>query len=162
VQGEQWTIVVGLLAGEPYEMFGGPTEDADIPKSAKTGFIQKSKVGKNTNKYDLAYNHYNSEVIVEDIGNVFENKSYSTTTRLLSLSLRHGAPVQHIVEQLGKDESEELFSLSSILRRALKKYIANGTIVSGVKKGCDKCGSSNLQYAEGCPVCLDCGFTKCK
>lgn len=162
VQGEQWIIVVGLLNGEPYELFGGPADDADIPKSAKDGYISKTKIGKGKNKYDLTYTHYSSEVTVPDIGNVFENKTYSTTTRLLSLSLRHGAPVQHIVEQLGKDESEELFSLSSILRRALKKYIVDGTIVSGVKKGCDKCGSSNLRYAEGCPVCLDCGFTKCR
>jgi ribonucleoside-diphosphate reductase alpha chain len=162
VQGELWTIVVGLLAGEPYELFGGPSEDAEIPKGAKSGYITKTKVAKGKNRYDLSYSHYKNEVIVADIGNTFENKTFSTTTRLLSLSLRHGAPVQHIVEQLGKDESEELFSLSSILRRALKKYIVDGTIVSGTKKGCDKCGSSNLRYQEGCPVCLDCGFTKCK
>jgi len=162
VQGEPWTIVVGLLDGEPYELFGGPTAEADIPKSAKTGFMRKIGVAKDRNRYDLSYFHYNNEVEVPDVGNIFANKTYSTATRLLSLSLRHGAPVQHIVEQLGKDESQELFSLSSILRRALKKYIEDGTIVSGVKEGCEKCGSLNLRYQEGCPVCLDCGFTKCK
>jgi ribonucleoside-diphosphate reductase alpha chain len=154
--------VVGLLAGEPYELFGGPSADAEIPKSAKAGFMKKVKLGKEKNRYDLVYTHYNNEVEVSDVGNIFENKTFSTATRLISLSLRHGAPVQHIVEQLGKDESEELFSLSSILRRALKKYIEDGTIVSGVKVGCEKCGSDNLRYQEGCPVCLDCGFTKCK
>lgn len=162
VQGEPWTIVVGLLDGEPYELFGGPSAEAEIPKSAKTGFLKKIKQGKDNNHYDLVYSHYNSEAVVPDVGNMFANKTFSTATRLLSLSLRHGAPVQHIVEQLGKDESEELFSLSSILRRALKKYIANGTIVSGTKEGCEKCGSKNLRYQEGCPVCLDCAFTKCK
>lgn len=161
VDWEPWTIVVGLLNGEPYELFGGPSEEAGIPKSVKNGFTEKYQIGKNNNRYDLIYPHYNSEVRVKDIGNIFENKTYSIFTRTLSLSLRHGAPVQHIVEQLSKDDSEDLYSLSSVLRRALKKYIKDGTIVSGAK-GCDACGSISLKYQEGCPVCLDCGFTKCK
>lgn len=162
VQGEHWTIVVGLLEGEPYELFGGPSEDAGIPKAAKSGFMKKFRLGKNRNSYTLIYTHYGKEVEVSDIGNIFENKAHGTATRLISLALRHGAPVPHIVEQLGKDESEELFTLSSILRRALKKYIEDGTIVSGAGKTCDKCGSANLKYQEGCPVCLDCGFARCK
>jgi ribonucleoside-diphosphate reductase alpha chain len=162
VQGEPWTILVGLLRGRPYELFGGPSEDAGIPKSAKTGYLTKAKVGKNQNRYNLTYTHYNEEVVVEDIGNIFENKTYGTFTRILSLSLRHGAPVQHIVEQLRKDKSEELNSLSSVLGRALKKYIIDGTVVSGIKRGCERCGSNMIRYQEGCPVCLDCGYTKCK
>jgi ribonucleoside-diphosphate reductase alpha chain len=162
VQGELWTILVGLLRGRPYELFGGPSEDAGIPKSAKTGYLTKIKVGKNKNRYNLTYNHYNEAVVVEDIGNIFENKTYGTFTRILSLSLRHGAPVQHIVEQLRKDKSEELNSLSAVLGRALKKYIEDGTVVACGKEGCEKCGSTTLRYQEGCPVCLTCGFTKCK
>ena len=162
VQGEPWTIIVGLLHGQPYELFGGPNEDMDIPRSAKEGFMHKVPVGKHKNRYDLSYSHYNDTVTIEDIGNAFENKTYGIFTRVLSLSLRHGAPIEHLVEQLGKDESEELNSLSSVLRRALKKYIKDGTAVSGDKKGCEKCGSHNLRYQEGCPVCLDCGYTKCR
>lgn len=161
VQGEPWTIIVGLLESEPYELFGGPSSDVLIPKSVRSGFLKKIKNGPN-NEYDLQYNHYNKEVIIKDIGHLFRNETHSTATRLVSLSLRHGAAVQHIVEQLGKDESEDLFSLSSVLRRALKKYIVDGTIVSGSTKKCSKCGSANLRYEEGCPLCLDCGFTKCK
>jgi len=162
VQGEPWTIVVGLLHGKPYELFGGPGKEAGIPKSIKSGYLEKIKVSKSINQYNLSYNYYNDVVVVEDVGNLFENKAYGTFTRVLSLSLRHGAPAQHLVEQLGKDKSEELNSLSNVLSRALKKYIADGTVVSGVKKGCPRCGSKNIRYQEGCPVCLDCGFTKCK
>jgi len=161
VQGEPWTIVVGILQGEPYEMFGGPSGEAGIPKSVKVGFLKKISLGKDKNRYDFAYNYYNEERIVEDVGNIFENKTYGTFTRLISLSLRHGAPVQHLVEQLRKDKSEELNSLSNVLSRALKKYIADGTIVSGLKEGCTRCGSLNVRYADGCPICIDCGFTKC-
>jgi hypothetical protein len=63
--------------------------------------------------------------------------------------------------QLGKDDSEDLYSLSSVLRRSLKKYIVDGASVAGTRVGCDKCGSSNLKYQEGCPLCIDCGYTKC-
>lgn len=158
VQGEKWTIVVGLLEGEPYELFGGPSEDIDIPKSAKSGYMSKRTLGKNKHQYDLTFFAGGEEKTIIDIGNVFENKSYGTFTRILSLSLRHGAPVQHIVEQLGKDQSEELNSLSSVLRRALKKYVADGAVAKG---SCERCGSSNLRYSDGCPQCLQCGFSRC-
>ncbi len=162
VQGEPWTIVVGLLEGEPYELFGGPSKEAGIPKSVKSGFMSKTKINKDTNRYDITFNYNGEETLVSNIGNKFKNKTYGTFTRMLSLALRHGSPVQHVVEQLDKDESDDLFSLSSVLRRALKKYVADGTIVTNTaKKGCEKCGSSNVVYQDGCPVCRDCGYTKC-
>ncbi len=162
VQGDPWTIVVGLLEGEPYELFGGPSKEAGIPKSVKSGFMSKFKLSKDANRYDIAFTYNGEETKVSDIGNLFKNKTYGTFTRMLSLALRHGSPVQHLVEQLDKDESDDLHSLSSILRRALKKYVADDTIATVVaKKGCEKCGSSNVVYQDGCPVCRDCGFTKC-
>lgn len=161
VQNEQWTIVVGLLGNEPYELFGGPSEEAGIPKSAKQGYLTKISRGKNKNQYNLTYTKYNEEVVLEDVGNAFENSAYGTFTRVLSLSLRHGTPIQHMVEQLRKDQSEALTSLSAVLGRALKKYIQDGTIVSSARSGCGRCGSSNLKYSDGCPVCLSCGHTRC-
>src|SRR5690606_2557241 len=160
VQGEPWVIVVGLLNGEPYEIFGGPGEEAGIPKSAKEGFLTKVKVSKNVNRYDLTFKYNNEDTKVEDVGNLFHNKTYGSFTRTLSLALRHGAPVQHIVETLSKQEDEDLTSLSSVLRRALKRYITDGTIVSSGGT-CSKCNSSNLAYVEGFPQCLDCSFQKC-
>lgn len=161
VQGEPWTIVVGLMGDKPYELFGGPSGQAGIPKSVTSGYLEKIKGPKNMNKYDLIYNHYNSEVKVEGISSLFENKTYGTFTRMLSLSLRHGAPVQHIVEQLGKDDSEDLYSLSSVLRRALKKYITDGAAVSGSRMKCPECSGTSLIYQEGCKMCRDCSWTAC-
>lgn len=160
VQGELWTIVVGVLGGKPYELFGGPSAEAGIPRSVSTGYLEKVRGPRNTNTYDLIFTHYGNETKVSDVSSLFENKIYGSFTRMLSLSLRHGADVQHIVEQLGKDDSEDLFSLSRVLKRSLKKYIVDGTATT-VKEGCSKCGSANLVYQEGCPVCRDCGFTKC-
>lgn len=161
VQGSPWVVVVGLLDGEPYELFGGPNNKTTIPKSAKHGFIRKAQATKNKNRYDLVFNYDSEEVVIEDVGTLFQNETYGAFTRVLSLSLRHGAAVQYIVEQLGKTDSEDLNSLSAILKRALKKYIKDGTIVSSGKGNCGRCGSANLRYQEGCPVCLDCSYTKC-
>lgn len=162
VQGVPWVVVVGLLKNEPYELFGGPADDIAIPKNVKSGFMKKSNVNKLKNRYDLMFSHRDTETVVGDIGNIFCDETHSTFTRMVSLSLRHGAPVQHLVEQLGKNEAEDLFSLSSVLRRALKKYIADGSLASGEVKACAQCNSTNLKYQEGCPLCLDCGYTKCK
>lgn len=161
VQGEPWTVVVGLLEGEPYELFGGPAKESGIPKSVKSGYLTKIKVNKNSNRYDISFVHNDEEAVIEDIGRKFKDKTYGIFTRMVSTSLRHGTPVQHVVAQLDKDESDDLLSLSSILKRALKKYIGEGvaTLIKG--KICEKCGSANLKYQDGCPTCLDCGNSRC-
>ena len=70
------------------------------------------------------------ELIVKDIVSVFANPNHTAFTRTISLSLRHGVPVQFIVEQLMKDREADLFSFSRVLARCLKKYIADGTKAS--------------------------------
>ena len=41
----------------------------------------------------------------------------------------------------------------------LKKYIADGTTLKGIK--CPECGSTNMIFKDGCDLCADCGYTKC-
>lgn len=159
IQGDPWIIVIGMLNEEPYEIFGGPAQDLNVSKIIKSGYLNKIKVNKATNRYKLVYEQGGSEKVVEDVSDVFKDKMYGTFTRTLSLALRHGAPVQHIVEQLTKDDNEELFSFSRVISRVLKKYIIDGTKVSGRK--CDRCSSSNLKFQDGCPTCLDCGNSRC-
>jgi len=75
----------------------------------------------------------------------------------LSLSLRHGAPVNYVVEQLRKDEKEPgMHSFSRVMARVLKRYVKDDT-VSG-----DTCSCGNkLVYQEGCNTCTNCGFSAC-
>ena len=40
IKGEQWTMFIGLLNGQPYEAFGGLSKYVDIPNKHKTGQIQ--------------------------------------------------------------------------------------------------------------------------
>lgn len=161
IDGEAWTIFVGLLGGQPYEIFGGLSKYVDIPNKYKSGKIVKN--GKNSEgitAYNLVIGEGDDQMIIKDIANIFENKSYGAFTRILSLSLRHGAPIQFIVEQLQKDKNSTMTSFSKVMSRVLKSYIKNGTKSSD--KICPECKSENsIIYQEGCMLCINCGHSKC-
>ncbi len=161
IQGEGWTIFVGLLNGKPYEVFGGLSKYIDIPNKYREGKIVKN--GKNSDgitAYNLVVGEGDDQMIIRDIANVFENKNYGALTRTISLAIRHGAPIQFIVEQLSKDKFSDMTSFSKVISRVLKKYIKDGT--SSGEKVCSSCNSSGtLVYYEGCVMCTSCGVSKC-
>ena len=80
-------------------------------------------------------------------------------TRVLSLLLRHRVKMKDIIFTL--DQMEDIFVGSFLfqLKKFLSAYIKDGEKVEGGK--CMDCGSENLQYSEGCMVCMDCGSSKC-
>ena len=100
------------------------------------------------------------ELVLKDVVSLFNNPEHGALTRVVSMSLRHGVPIQYVVEQLKKDKHSDLFSFSTIMARVLKNYIKDGTKVT-IEKTCVDCGGTNLQYQQGCVVCLDCGNSKC-
>ena len=163
VNGEKWTIFVGLLDGKPYEVMGGLAKHVKLPKRVKTGKIVKHNGEINPARYDFHYDFEKpeDETIIQDIGNIFENSTNSAFSRILSLSLRHGSPVQYVVEQLikGSDKDSDLFSFSKVMSRVLKTYVKDGTKPS--QKKCEACGSTNLAFQQGCVSCLDCSHSKC-
>jgi len=160
ISGENWIIFVGTLQGQPYEIFGGLSEYVEIPKKWKEGKIRKRSRKTVESKYDLILGEGDDELVVKDIVSVFANPNHTAFTRTLSLSLRHGVPVQFLVEQLMKDKKADLFSFSRVIARCLKKYIADGTKASnGMIINC--CNEPNVVYQEGCATCLTCGSAKC-
>lgn len=160
IQGEKWTILVGLFNGKPYEILGGLSEFVEIPKKYRSGHIMKHPRKTMNSIYDLHFGENGDEVVVKNLVKVFNNPNHSSFTRILSLGLRHGAPVHYMVEQLQKDKDADMFSFSKVIARVLKNYIDDGT-KSNVKI-CENCSASDsIVYQEGCQTCLACGNSKC-
>jgi ribonucleoside-diphosphate reductase alpha chain len=160
IQGEQWTILVGLLDGKPYELLGGLSEYITIPSKYKSGKIVKHPRKTMNSIYDLHFGENDEEVVVKNIVKVFDNPNHASFTRVISLGLRHGAPVNYMVEQLQKDRDADMFSFSKVIARTLKRYIQNGTKSS--EKKCDNCGAEDTMiFQEGCVSCTSCGNGKC-
>ena len=99
------------------------------------------------------------EVVVKDVVKVFDNPNNSIFTRMISLSLRHGAKIHYVVEQMQKNRESDMFGFSRCIARILKNYITNGEKAS--EKACPSCNSEGLIYVEGCVTCANCGFAKC-
>lgn len=161
IQGEGWTMFVGLLNGRPYEVFGGLSKYVDIPNKYKSGKIVKNGKGSDgLSTYNIVIGDGDDQMTIKDITNIFENKNFGALTRMISLSLRHGTPIQFLVEQLQKDKYSDMTSFSKVVSRVLKSYIKNGTKYSA--NICSECKADNsLVYQEGCVLCINCGFSKC-
>jgi len=160
VKGERWVVMVGLLEGKPYEVLGGEAKLIEIPRKLSKGTLTK-RVFKTTNsKYDLTVGEGDGELSIKDVVSVFDNPNHAGYTRVISTSLRHGVPVQFLVEQMQKDKNADLFSFSKVISRCLKSYIQDGTKSSN--KVCQNCGAEDsIVYQEGCEMCKACGSSKC-
>jgi len=163
IKGEDWTILVGIIDGYPYEIFGGLSEYVEIPRKYTSGLITKRPRKTMANKYDLTIGKNEDEFFIKDIVKVFDNPNHTSFTRTISLALRHKVPLQFLVEQLQKDKEADMFSFSRVVARCLKKYIADGTKVSNgiIECNCEYSEQCNIVYQEGCATCLTCGFAKC-
>tara|TARA_Y100000593_G_scaffold19958_1_gene39992 strand:- start:966 stop:3467 length:2502 start_codon:yes stop_codon:yes gene_type:complete len=160
VKDDKWVVLVGLLNGRPYEVIGGKAELIEVPRKYKEGTLTKRSYKTAMNKYDLRIPDGDDELAIKDVVSVFDNPDYAGYTRTISLALRHGAPVQYIVEQMQKDKEANLFSFSKVIARCLKKYITDGTKASD--NLCTGCGAEGtIIYQEGCQTCTACGFGAC-
>lgn len=148
VKGEMWLVFIGLYKGKPYEVFAGKIHDINLPRSIKNGSIlkQKSKI------YSF---EYDGEILIKNIVKTFESDENESISRLISTALRHGAPIEFIVEQLTKSKGTIVDFSKSILR-ALKKYIIDGEHAGD----CPSC-NGKLIYIEGCAKCIECTWSKC-
>lgn len=148
----RYYVIIGLYEGDPYECFIALNNDGEgdvvIPKSIKSGSLVKEGKG----KYVLKTEDYSC--LLKDTN--FDDNA-NTLARLLSTALRHGSSISFIVHQLEKTKGN-LTSFSHVLCRVLKKYIANGTVVTG--ENCPTC-SSPVVRENGCKTCKNCGWSAC-
>jgi ribonucleoside-diphosphate reductase alpha chain len=160
IQGEAWTILVGLMDNRPYEVMGGLQKYIEIPKRYKEGVIIKHHYKTKNSRYDLRIGKNGDEILIKDLVDVFDNPNHAGFTRTISLALRHGAAINYVVEQLQKDREMDMFSFSKVIARVLKYYIKDGTKPAATT--CSNCSSEDsLRYQEGCVTCTACGHSNC-
>tara|TARA_Y100000310_G_C20640180_1_gene793471 strand:- start:905 stop:1882 length:978 start_codon:yes stop_codon:yes gene_type:complete len=160
IQGEKWTILIGLYDNKPYEVLGGLSNLIEIPKKHVHGILTKHTFKTRNNRYDLQIGEGDDTIFIKDVVTVFDNPTNSAFTRMISLALRHGAKPSFLVEQLHKDRDSDMFSFSKCIARILKNYIQNGERVES-DKVCEACEQEGLTYQDGCVTCTKCGYAKC-
>ncbi|MGY0391963.1 adenosylcobalamin-dependent ribonucleoside-diphosphate reductase [Bizionia sp. KMM 8389] len=161
---EKWIAFIGLIDGNPYEIFTGLADDEDgilIPRWVESGVIMKSRNEDGSSRYDFQYeNKRGYKTTIEGLSHKF-NPEYWNYAKLISSTLRHGMPIDNIVELINslQLDSESINTWKNGVGRALKRYVADGTKAKG--HTCTNCKSENLIYQEGCLTCKDCGSSKC-
>ena len=110
-----------------------------------------------------------------------------STGRMVSLALRSGIGAEEIISQLKGIRcnipygfgTNIIYSCADAIGKALEKSLnenVSNTLAIPAQNGpaekikphtvqgrgaCPSCGGSNLKHAEGCTVCLDCGYSDC-
>ena len=159
---EKWVAFIGLLNGEPYEIFTGQQDDEDgipLPKNVTKGIIIKHVNEDGSKRYDFQFeNKIGYKTTIEGLSERF-NPEFWNYAKLISGVLRYKMPIELVIKlisslQLGSDN---INTWKNGVERALKKYIKDGA------KSAEKCPSCQtpLIFEEGCLHCPNCGYSKC-
>ncbi|OQX28718.1 MAG: ribonucleoside-diphosphate reductase, adenosylcobalamin-dependent [Spirochaeta sp. LUC14_002_19_P3] len=156
VKGKKYIIITGHLNGSLYEVFwiDVPDHDDVYINGFTGGIVRKIKKG----RYDLILGTKNPRILLENFTKLYDSPNASLA-RLLSMSLRHGTPLQYIVDQLQKDT--QFTDFERTISRVLKNYIRDGEEVIAGQKRCPDC-ETGLVFRDGCATCPACGWSKCK
>jgi len=161
IGGEQWIFLVGIYNGRPYEIFGGERSKLTIPMKFKGGWISKDGTDdKGRRIYDLILGNINDpddQFVYKNIQEHFSSIKGSYT-RIVSMILRHGIPMNIVHDQLLKTNDSDMFCFERGISRVLKKYVRDGDTSTTC---CPQCNTKSLIYQEGCVVCRSCGFSGC-
>jgi len=160
---DKWIAFIGLVDDKPYEIFTGLNDDEDgilIPRWVNEGVIIKNKEADGTSRYDFQYkNQRGYKTTIEGLSHKF-NPEYWNYAKLISGTLRHGMPIENVVDLINSlDLDEAINTWKNGVARALKRFVPDGTMAK--KSKCPNCGSVNQQYLEGCLTCKDCGTSRC-
>lgn len=159
---EKWVAFVGLLDGNPYEIFTGLQDDDEgivLPKSVTKGRIIKATNEDGTKRYDFQFeNKRGYKTTVEGLSEKF-NKEYWNYAKLISGVLRYRMPLDRIVKLVSslQLDDESINNWKNGVERALKKYIKDGTPAIGQK--CPSCGLESMIYKDGNMICTNCDAT---
>jgi len=144
--GKKYAVIIGLWKDttRPYEIFA--FENPPAYKNTR-GKIVKIKKGE--------YKFINGDFAIENVQLAADQIEQRSFTILMSMLLRHGAPLEHI-NNVAKKIDENIVSFSSACRRVLSKYI----VPIKLDEACPECGSSLIRE-EGCVHCTNCSYSRC-
>ncbi|OWK73284.1 ribonucleoside-diphosphate reductase, adenosylcobalamin-dependent [Flavobacteriaceae bacterium JJC] len=160
---DKWIAFVGLIDKKPYEIFTGLADDEEgiaLPRWVSQGLIIKNRDEDGKSRYDFQFTNLRGyKTTIEGLSHKF-NPEFWNYAKLISGTLRHGMPIENVVELINRLEldSESINNWKAGVARALKRYIPDGTDAGGK---CSNCGSDQVVYQEGCLICKNCGSSKC-
>lgn len=161
---EKWIAFIGLVDGRPYEIFTGIADDEEgifCPKSVSKGKIIKAIDENGQKRYDFQFvNKRGFKTTIEGLSEKF-NPEFWNYAKLISGVLRYGMPIPQVLKLISSLDldNKSINTWKMGVERALKRYLPNGTKVSGQK--CPNCGQETLIYQEGCLICTNCGTSRC-
>jgi ribonucleoside-diphosphate reductase alpha chain len=150
--GKRYAVFVGLMGERPYEVFALDHKLTGLEDGMR-GKIVKEKADKTQNYY-----HFESGPLMVRKLNNFEDDEASLITRMISTALRHGTPLEFLIDQINKSKAG-FHSFARAIARALSLYLKQEEVAGKFK--CHKCGSTNIKWSGTCCTCLDCQESKC-
>ena len=130
---EKWIAFVGKLHDKPYEIFLGNADEIFLPPFVEKGTIIKEKTKGEASRYDFQYlDKGGYPVTIQGLSRMF-NKEYWNYAKLISGILRHGMPINYVIELVQNltVEEDNINTWKNGIVRALKRYIPDGTKVTG-------------------------------
>jgi len=162
---EKWIGVVGIRDGHPYEIFTGKFENglSNLPISLKECEVVKNIVeidGKRIKRYDIEYVDNQGEKHVHTGLNHAFNPEYWNYAKFISGVLRHKIPLVYVYNLIDSMtfHDDHINTWKNGIGRIVKRYIKDGEKYKGK---CPDCGSTHLEFKEGCLLCMACGNSKC-
>ena len=159
---EKWVAFIGLLNGQPYEIFTGQQDDEDgipLPKNVTHGVIIKHVDEDGNKRYDFQFeNKIGYKTTIEGLSERF-NPEFWNYAKLISGVLRYKMPLELVIKLVAslQLDSQSINTWKNGVERALKRYIQDGTATA---EKCPKC-KTQLIFEEGCLHCPQCGYSKC-
>ncbi|MBL4939834.1 MAG: adenosylcobalamin-dependent ribonucleoside-diphosphate reductase [Lutibacter sp.] len=160
---DKWVAVVGLINNRPYEVFTGKIEDAFLlPTWLEQGWVIKNRDDEGHSRYDFQFlDKQGYRVTLEGLSRTFDQE-YWNYAKLISGVLRHGMPIQYVVDLIQNLNmyDDNINTWKNGIARTLKQFVEDGT--QAADKKCPDCGDpEGLIYEEGCLKCISCGHSKC-
>lgn len=147
IEGEQWTIIIGILNKIPYEVFAFKNKNIHI-KDVKNASLLKHK-DDNGNHYSITSDNVN----ITDLPELYDTGEEEFITRLISRLVRLGE-IDTIIKDADKTY-KNIGTFVNVIKRILSKY----TLEIITDDLCPDCGEK-LRMIEGCKSCI-CGFSAC-